>query len=172
MINKSKSIRFLLLFSGMMAICMVGNLPAEEGDQENDWHQLGQLDPNTVLRVVLNDARQIQGEWLSADEASLTLSVGDTPNSFNRDDVRRVYQLKRGSRARHALIGVGVGAGGGLATGAIVDAGQKESSWFPHMGKQIFTPLGAIVGAIVGVVWPTRENSEEIYRAPSLTNNE
>ena len=82
-----------------------------------------------------------------------------------REDVLQVYQLQKKSRGRRALIGAAIGGGSGLAFGAIVDA-KSDDDWFPNAGKQILTPMGAGLGAIIGAVWPTG-HWENIYRAPT-----
>jgi hypothetical protein len=71
---------------------------------------------------------------------------------------------------RNALIGTGIGAGAGLAIGAAADHGSNCSQTSfgcivpPKVGKEALTPLGAIVGAIIGAVLLTG-GWHEIYRA-------
>jgi hypothetical protein len=58
-------------------------------------------------------------------------------------------------------LGAAIGAGSGLGIGVIVDAPYKRT-WFPDAGKQVLTPLGTVVGVIIGVALPTR-HWQEIY---------
>jgi hypothetical protein len=159
--NVSKIIRVLLLFASMVTGCLVGNLIARQGDQKTGWDQILQLPQNTRVKVLLKNAGAIQGKWLSADEGSAILMVNKTQRTITRDDMNRIYQKQKRSRVRHALLGAAIGAGSGLGVGAIVDS-RSNDSWFPNIGKQALTPLGAIVGTIIGVALPTG-HWQEIY---------
>ena len=46
-----------------------------------------------------------------------------------------------------------------------MDSGCNGHCWFGNnLGKEVITPLGALIGTIVGVSWPTGR-WHEIYRA-------
>jgi hypothetical protein len=46
-----------------------------------------------------------------------------------------------------------------------VDSQRGHGDWFPYFGKVVLTPLGAIIGTVVGVALPTG-GWREVYRAP------
>jgi len=64
----------------------------------------------------------------------------------------------------HASI-VAIGAGTGLAAGAVVDSKAGPGNWLPNIGKEVLSPLGALIGTVIGVALPTRE-WREVYRVP------
>jgi hypothetical protein len=71
-------------------------------------------------------------------------------------------QLRSGRRGRNTLVGLGVGAGIGLATGAVLDAKAGEDG-FAISAKAVLTCVGATVGALIGV---GRSTWREVYRSP------
>ncbi|HYW44565.1 MAG TPA: hypothetical protein VE959_17015 [Bryobacteraceae bacterium] len=127
------------------------------------WTNLGQLAPGTEVRVLLSDGKTVRGFLQKATSDSLAINATTSQETLSRQDVKRVLLKRQGHRGRNTLIGLAAGAGGGLALGAAVDHGS--SGWFRNFGKAVFTPLGAIVGTVVGVAIPTG-GWHEIYRAP------
>jgi hypothetical protein len=95
---------------------------------------------------------------------SLDINAATRQETLPRAEIRMVQLKRNGHRWRNTLIGLAIGGGGGLAIGAAVDHGNR-SGWFPNAGKAIFAPLGAIIGAVVGVAIPA-VGWREIYRAP------
>ena len=69
---------------------------------------------------------------------------------------------------RHALIGLGIGAAGGLGLGAGIDAGCNPHAFLgclagPNFGKEVLTPVGAVIGFGIGAVLPAG-GWREVYR--------
>jgi hypothetical protein len=164
-IRRIKNMLFLLSILGMATVCMAANPPTEPQDPGKDWEHLRQPSQNIILKVVVKGAGAIQGEWLSADETSLTLMWNGAQRRIGREEVIEVYQLQSKSRGKRALIGAAIGVGSGLGAGAIVDS-KTHDNWFPNIGKQVLTPTGAIVGAIIGAVLPARY-WQKIYGIPA-----
>jgi hypothetical protein len=81
-----------------------------------------------------------------------------------RADIQRARVKRRSRRGHHALIGLAIGAGGGLAAGAALDHSAPEG-WFSNLGKGVLTPVGALIGTLVGVAIPTG-GWRDVYRAP------
>jgi hypothetical protein len=127
------------------------------------WASVSQLAPGTQIRVTLSGGRTLQGSVQTVTPDSLAIAATKGQEMLPRTEVKRVETKRNGHRGRNALIGLGIGAGGGLAVGAGIDSG--DHGWFPNIGKAIFTPLGALVGTIVGVLIPSG-GWHEIYRAP------
>ncbi len=135
------------------------------------WDNLKQLRPGQQIKVVLNDAKSFQGKFQSVSDEALVVRLATGEQNFMRQSILRVSSRGQSHRWRNAAIGAAVGAGAGLGIGAAVDASSKCSptaSWcfniLPNGGKEILTPLGGIIGAIVGVVVPSG-GWREVYRA-------
>src|ERR1022692_1130371 len=118
---------------------LAGNAPAQPPASPEGWASLSQVAPGTEIRVALSGGRTVRGSLVK----------------------------RKGHRGRNALIGAAIGAGGGLAIGAAVDRHDsgKGLNFFPNGGKAVLTPLGAIIGAVVGVAIPSG-GWHDIYRAP------
>ena len=84
-----------------------------------------------------------------------------------RADVLRISLRGKPKRLRNTVIGMGIGAGLGLAVGAVADARSGGNPAFtgfgPDLGKRIYTPLGFVIGGVVGVAIPPSYRT--IYRA-------
>jgi hypothetical protein len=96
---------------------------------------------------------------------SLAINATTSQETLSRQDIRRVALKRPGHRGRHTLIGLAVGTGVGLAAGAVADSKAGPGRMFPDSGKVVFSPLGAIIGTVVGVALPTG-GWREVYRAP------
>jgi hypothetical protein len=96
---------------------------------------------------------------------SLAINATTSQEMLSRQDIRRVALKRPGHRGRHTLIGLAIGTGAGLAAGAGVDSQRSHNDWFPYFGKAVLTPLGAIIGTVVGVALPTG-GWRDVYRAP------
>ena len=73
----------------------------------------------------------------------------------------------RNHRLRNALIGFGGGAGVGLIAGTASDSGCPKNGCFrvgKNLGKEVLTPLGALIGVTVGALLPTG-GWRDVYRA-------
>jgi len=144
--------------------------------EKANWAVLHELAPGDTVLVALNGAQSFQGQFktLTDDAIEVHLTAGD--RTFAREKVFRVSTKVQGHRGRHALIGILVGAGAGLAIGAagdrVFDTRAKCGltgtflcgNMFPNLGKEIFTPVGAIVGGVIGAVLPAG-GWREVYRA-------
>jgi len=129
-----------------------------------DWANLHQLAAGSEIRVVLSGGRTLRGFLQSTTAEGLAVNAATSQEKLPREDVRRVSLKRPGHRGRNTLIGLAVGMGAGFAAGAAIDHGARDS-WLPNAGKIVLTPLGAIVGTVVGVAMPTGR-WREIYRAP------
>jgi hypothetical protein len=128
-----------------------------------DWKVLSGLAAGTEIRVSLAGGRTVRGFLQKSEAESLTINATTSQETLARQDVKRVHWKRAGHRGRNTLIGLAVGTGGRLAAGAAIDH-SYGGGWFPNLGKAVFTPVGAVIGTVVGVAIPTG-GWREVYRA-------
>ncbi len=138
---------------------------AQQSEPATAWDGLANLAQGSEIRVKLVRVRTVRGFLQKASSDSLIINATNSQEMLARRDIRRVYLKRPGHRGSNTLLGLGIGVGGGLAAGAIADAGRKDS-WLPNAGKQILTPLGALIGIVIGAALPSGNGWREIYRAP------
>ena len=94
---------------------------------------------------------------LSSSPVPLNLENGDLFSVYNYDQLRQVTVRRKASTVRGlgygALIGFGIGAIAGLASG------DDPSGWFAYTAEQkaivagvLGIPVGAVIGVIAGAV--------------------
>ena len=150
--------------AALLALGLAVNAAGQSADM---WASVMQLAPGTEIRAGLSSGRTAGGAVQSTTADSVVIQSGAGREKLLRAEIKRVQVKGKGRRGRNVLIGLAIGAGGGLAIGAAVDSHDKGSNFnfIPNAGKAIFTPLGAIIGAIVGVAIPAGA-WREVYRAP------
>jgi hypothetical protein len=132
-----------------------------------DWAAVKSLTVGGEIKVSAADGKSFRGQLQSVTDESLVILAANTQQSLPRAQVLKITTRGDSHRKRNALIGLGIGAGAGLGIGAGVDHGGCNTNCFlkiDNIGKAIFTPLGAIIGTIIGVAWPTGY-WHEVYRA-------
>jgi hypothetical protein len=151
------------LLMAAMAAAFALSAAAQQAKPISQWANLSRLEIGSEIRVLLTGGKNVSGFLQSVSADSLAINAATSQEAISSQDIKLVSLKRPGHRGRNALIGLAIGAGGGLATGAVLDKG--DGRWFPNLGKEIFTPLGAIIGAVVGVAIPTG-GWRVVYRAP------
>jgi hypothetical protein len=154
-----------VLVAAVLAALVQVPVGAQEPKPIANWTNLNTLAAGSEVRVRVASGKDVRGFIQRVTPDSLLLNATTGQETLARADVRRVSLKKPGHRGRNTLIGLGIGAGAGLAAGAGIDAQSNSSDWFPYAGKAVFGPLGAILGTVIGVAWPTG-GWHDIYRAP------
>jgi hypothetical protein len=132
--------------------------------QKTNWANVKSLPSGAEIRVSLENGKPYRGQFQSATDDSLIVMGINSQETLPRAQISKIATKSAGHRLRNTLIGAGVGAGAGLGIGAGSDAGCSPHCFLGNnLGKAIFTPLGALVGAIIGVAWPTGR-WHEVYR--------
>jgi hypothetical protein len=157
-----------LALMGMSLSLHVAQPPIEKAN----WAVLQKLAPGDTILVALNGAQSFQGQFRTLTDEAIEVHLTAGDRTFPREKVFRVSTKVQSHRKRNALIGSLVGAGAGLAIGAASDRATKCGSsgpflcgnMFPNLGKEILTPVGAIVGGVVGVALPA-SGWREVYCA-------
>lgn len=152
----------LLLLIGILQ----SNVAISEDRDEHRWENVEILRPGQKIEVTTTQLRTVQGAYLSSSEAALRLKTSEGEVSMMREDVFRV-KSQEGKRKRNMLVGVIVGALGGVALGAVADHlddvdGSDPGSNNGKLGGSVF---GAGVGAGIGSLFA---GHRVIYRAKAL----
>jgi hypothetical protein len=158
----NKSLKPLPLLAAIAAVLVLG-ATARQTKPIAQWANLNLLEGGSEIRVVLNGGKTIAGFLQSVSADSISINAATSQEALSRQDVKLVSLKRPGHRGRNTAIGLLIGVGAGLAAGAAID--RSSHGWFPNLGKDVFTPLGAIVGTVVGVALPTG-GWRVVYRAP------
>jgi hypothetical protein len=126
------------------------------------WDNLAQLRSSQRIEVVDMKLKAVTGEFTGYTADSLSLRTGGAERTFARADVLSVKNREGSHRRRNVLLGLAIGAGAGLAAGAIRGATYHEEGEGPVF-MMVYTPIGAGIGAAAGAVMPAGEVT--IYRA-------
>lgn len=154
-----KSPGIALFWIAALAACAFAQTPPPGGN----WENISRLSPGAEIRVILADGRSVRGFLQSTAADLLAINATTSQEMLVRQNVKRVQLKRPGHRGRNTLIGLGLGAAGGLVAGAGIDHSAKDS-WFPNAGKVVLTPIGMIIGTVVGVALPTG-GWHDVYRA-------
>ena len=130
-----------------------------------NWASVKTLTVGGEIKVSASDGKSFRGQLQSVTDESLVMLAANTQQSLPRAQVLKIWTKGESHRKRNTLIGLGIGAGAGLGVGVGVDHQCGYSCFISNnLGKAVFTPLGALIGTIIGVAWPTG-CWHEIYRA-------
>jgi hypothetical protein len=144
---------------------LAASAAAQQAKPIANWANLNQLVTGAEIRVTLADGKTLRGFMQRVTPESLAINATTSQETLSRQDIRRVALKRPGHRGRNTLIGLAIGTGAGLAVGAVADSKAGPGIWLPNSGKMVFSPVGAIIGTVIGVALPTG-GWREVYRAP------
>ena len=154
-----------IFLPALLAATLAATAAAQPAKPIANWANLNQLVTGAEIRVTLANGKTLRGFMQRVTPESLAINATTSQETLPRQDIRRVDQKRPGHRGRNTLIGLAVGTGVGLAAGAVADSKSGRYDMFPNGGKVVLTPVGAIIGTVVGVALPTG-GWREVYRAP------
>ena len=154
-----------ILLSALLGAALAATAAAQQVKPIANWANLNQLVTGAEIRVTLANGKVLSGFTQRVTLDSLVINATTSQGALSRQELRRVSLKRPGRRGRNTLIGLAVGAGGGLAFGAVAVSRTRPGAMFRNLGYAVFTPLGAIVGTVVGVALPTG-GWRDVYRAP------
>jgi uncharacterized protein YqgC (DUF456 family) len=141
------------IFSLLLALTIVltaSPCALAQGARGN-WQAVQSLVPGTELIVETKGGEAIKSILSRASDTTmdLTRTSGGGAVTLSRDEVRKVFLAKRGSKSRRTKIGAWIGAGAGLVVAVAVAAkvGQNSDA---APGVILFPVLGCGAGALVG----------------------
>ena len=149
----------------LLAATLATTAAAQPAKPIANWANLNQLVTGAEVRVTLANGKALRGFMQRVTPESLAIHATTSQEKLSRPDIRRVELKRPGHRGRNTLIGLAVGTGVGLAAGAVADSKAGPGRMFPDSGKVVLSPLGAIIGAVVGVALPTG-GWRGVYRTP------
>ena len=149
-----------LLWGLFLLVWIPGPGYAQSGEQS--WENLRQLRPGQKVEVIDMKMKSLNGAFVSFTEEAILLQTKQDQVTLTRADVLRVSDREHSKRRRNTLIGIGIGAAGGLAAGTIA------FQWLAEEGSTGVFMLGGLsvgagAGALVGAAIPT--GAQTIYRA-------
>ena len=149
----------------LLAATLAATAAVQQAKPIANWANLNQLVTGAEIRVTLANGKTLRGFMQRVTPESLAINATTSLETLSRQDIRRVDLKRPGHRGRNTLIGLAIGTGAGLAAGAGVDSQRRPGDWLPSFGKVVLSPVGAIIGTVVGAVLPTG-GWREVYRAP------
>ena len=168
-IVKSQSVNVISLNKGLtgksiLAVLVLMTTPrlalAQSG--EDSWDRLRQLHAGQKIEVVNMKLKSVTGNFTGYDDHAVLLRVDRDEVSIPRGDVLSIKNREISHRRRNVLLGLAIGAAGGLAIGAIKGATYHESGE-TGVFMAVCTPIGAGIGAGLGAALPA--GAVTVYRA-------
>jgi len=155
--------------------CCMPDLLAQRLQPSQDWASLSGCAPQADIRVSLIKGGSVRGSFRNVSADLLVMTTAREQRTLARQDIKRVQLKRSGHRGRHVLIGLAVGAGSGLIM-AVALPGAKQCNGTSicigpdltgvvHDVKMAITPVGAVIGAIVGAALPSG-GWTDLYRVP------
>jgi hypothetical protein len=133
--------------------------------QKTNWANVKSLPVGGEIRVSLEGGKSYRGQVQNVTDESLVIVAASSQESLARAQVLKIATKGEGHRLRNALLGAGIGAGAGVGIGAGTDSTCSPHCFLGNnFGKEILTPVGAVVGTLIGIAWPTGL-WHEVYRA-------
>jgi hypothetical protein len=150
------------VIASLLLLSFASALPAQP---LGNWGTIKQLFAGEEVRITLDDGRKLQGKFQSSGDDNLVITASRSDETMSRIQVARVASRGRNHRLRNTLIGIGAGGAAGLILGVASNhCAAGTNCLFHNLGIELFTPMGALAGAIVGAVIPTG-GWHDIYRA-------
>ena len=109
------------------------------------WENLKTLKAGERIQVVSQTLKSHDGRFLSYSEEAISFLVGQQEIAVPRADVLRVSSRAHMSRTTKTLIGLGIGAGAGLAVGAIAGGPDKIAGRYPEMAAGLVLVLREVL---------------------------
>ena len=140
---------------------------AQHAPAPSEWSVVKAVPPGDKLVVKLKNGQTIKGRLKAISDVHLTLARDQKSFDIDRQEVRQIHRIVPKSAAKPALIGAGTGAAigaGGIAIAVAADesGGDDGEAAAAILGVAL---LGAGIGALVGLIFGSRQKKVLIYEA-------
>ena len=163
LLDKEEAMQRLLW--GLFLLVLLPGLGLAQTGQAS-WDNLRRLGVGEKIEVVDMKLKSFRGTFVSFSPEAISLRVGSDEVAVQRADVLRVTSRERTRRGRNALIGLAIGAAGGLATGLGIM--EREPGYAGAVAGT--TILGAVVGAGLGAPFPGYQTIYRVKRSRGSTS--
>jgi hypothetical protein len=157
--------RFRITGALLIALVTAGLCSAQPPASRGDWASLKTLTAGAQIQITMTDRpKAVRGRFQSVTDDGLVVTTPAGQEMLTRPLVAKVSVQKNNHRIRNSLLGLAIGAGGGLAAGAAIDAADQCSGGLgkcglqivgPNAGKEVLTPVGAFIGLAIGALLHT-----------------
>jgi hypothetical protein len=140
---------------------------AQRAAGPHEWSIVKAVPPGDELVVKLKSGKTIKGRLRAVSDIHLSLARGENVMELDQKDVQKIQRIVPKSAAKPTLIGAGTGAaialaGVGVAAAADDTGGSEGELAAAATGIAL---LGAGVGALVGLVFGSRQKKVLIYES-------
>jgi hypothetical protein len=144
------------------------SLPWRVSAQEpaGSWENLRDVRAGEAIEVVDASMRAHRGDFAAFTSETISLRLDGREMTIPRAGVASVKRRGERHRRRNALLGLAIGATGGLAAGVIHGATYHERGETPVF-VAVYAPIGAGIGAVAGAALPAGRQVT-VYRAAAI----
>jgi hypothetical protein len=126
------------------------------------WEGIKAVPPGDEVAVRLRNGQTLKGRLISVSDTALTVEQGKTTTDVSRGDALRVHRVIPKSAKRSTLIGLGIGAGTGLA-GTAIYAHSGGRGGEADLWALVAVVAGAGGGALIGYIMGSRKQKALVY---------
>jgi hypothetical protein len=126
------------------------------------WEGIKAVPPGDEVVVRLRNGQTLKGMLINISDTALTIERGKNTTDISRGDALRVYRVVSKSSNRATLIGMGIGAGLGVAA-TVAAANDIQGDAEVALGALFIGGIGAGVGALMGYIVGSRRHRTLIY---------
>ncbi|MBI4853153.1 MAG: hypothetical protein HY819_15285 [Acidobacteria bacterium] len=152
------TILLLIVLTFNSAIVFAQNLA-----NQNDiyWQQVKNLSIGQELVVELKSGKKIKSKLQNVTDGKLSIISKNSTTEINKEEINKVYRVKKVNKATSTLIGAGAGFAIGAGTMAGI-GGDDNGNAAPEFIVGVGT-LGAGIGATIGFLIAAFPGKELVY---------
>jgi hypothetical protein len=98
--------------------------------------------------------KKVRGSVVSATDSGLVISAKSGQVSVAKSDIKEVKVSSESARIKKGAINGAIGAGGGVATAAILDGALTDGNGMSGAAAVFFGVIGGAAGFVIGMLRP------------------